>query len=85
MFFSSTYIVLFFLELLESLKKESAAPRERPGTSEMTSLKSKLAERDETVKTLKEKNVRYKTMIEELRGKVVELTKDLSLAEVKKL
>ena len=75
---------------MDSLKKQSSrrsvtpetSPRERVSASEITLLKLKLAERDETIKKLKAKNVDYKERIGELREKEMELTKDLSLAEV---
>ena len=80
-------------ELLENLRKESAtkpggspesSPRERPAASEITSLKGKLAERDEIVKNLREKNARYKASNDKLRDEVMDLTKNLSLAEASK-
>ena len=94
MFFNFLHCPVFYCtELLENLKKESAAkrggspesiPRERPGASEISSLKEKLAERDEKVKNLTEKSARYKASNDRLREEVIELTKNLSLAEVRK-
>ena len=85
--------VFYCTELLENIRKGSAAKpggspesisRERSGASEINSLKEKLVERDEKVKNLTEKNARYKASNDRLREEVIELTKNLSLAEVRK-